>query len=58
MTKLRPGPKPSGVIATTFAVRLPRDMAEALHIIAKTRGTSRNKLINDLLKVVVNEAKQ
>jgi predicted HicB family RNase H-like nuclease len=56
--KKRPGPKPHVAPQTYISVRIPTSIALALHTIADTKKTSRNKLINDVLRAVVNEVTQ
>jgi len=54
----KPGRKPSGITSVYISVRLPLSIAQALHVLAESKKTSRNKLIGDVLRAVVSEVKE
>jgi predicted HicB family RNase H-like nuclease len=59
MTEERKAGRPaSGVHQVYISVRIPYTVAVGLHAVAKAKKTSRNKLIGDVLRAVVNEADQ
>jgi len=59
MTQTKPrGRTPHGVEHAYVSIRIPLAVAVALHAIAKTKNSTRNKLICDILSALVNEAKQ
>jgi predicted transcriptional regulator len=59
MTQTKPrGRTPHGVEHTYVSIRIPSAVAIALHAIAKTKNSTRNKLISDILSALVNEVKQ
>jgi len=49
----KPGRKPSGITSVYISVRLPLSIAQALHVLAASKKTSRNKLIGDVLRNAV-----
>jgi predicted HicB family RNase H-like nuclease len=54
----KPGRKPSGITSVYISVRLPLSIAQALHVLAASKKTSRNKLIGDVLRAVASEVQE